>query len=247
LGALLVWLRPFAATEPALSAMHTGDGVSVETSANLIAFLPSQPAQVGLIFYPGARVDPRAYAAYMRAYAAEGFAAFIIKLPYNIAFLGADRAADVIADHPEIRAWVVGGHSLGGVVASQFAANHPDRVAGLLLYASYPASDIAAPLAGTAVVSISGSNDGLATPEKIAAAKPFLPASTRYVVIEGGIHAFFGDYGEQPGDGQPTIDREDARAQITAASLDLLRQVAAAAGAPPRRLASEMGQPLRAA
>ena len=27
------------------------------------------------------------------------------------------------------------------------------------------------------------------------------------MVIKGGIHAFFGDYGEQPGDGTPTIDR----------------------------------------
>ncbi len=36
------------------------------------------------------------------------------------------------------------------------------------------------------VMSISGSRDGLATPEKIAANKPKLPPHTRYVEIDGG-------------------------------------------------------------
>jgi Alpha/beta hydrolase family len=235
LGGLLLWLRPFAATEPALAAMRSGDGIVVEVSPNRLAFRPPNPATVGVIFYPGARVDPRAYAAYMRAVAAAGYAAFIVKPPYNIGFLAANGAADVIADHPEIGAWVVGGHSLGGVVASQFAASHADTVGGLLLYASYPASEVTAPLAGTAVTSISGSNDGLSTPAKIDAAKSRLPATTRYVVIEGGTHAYFGDYGEQPGDGQPAIDREAARTQIVAASLDLLRLVDAQTSTPPSR------------
>ena len=33
------------------------------------------------------------------------------------------------------------------------------------------------------------------------------------------MHAFFGDYGPQPGDGTPTITHEDARTQISEASL----------------------------
>src|SRR6188474_1495881 len=84
LGGLLLWLRPFAATEPALGAMRSGDGIVVEVSANLIAFRPSNPVTVGVIFYPGARVDPRAYADFMRAVAEAGYAAFIVKPPYNI-------------------------------------------------------------------------------------------------------------------------------------------------------------------
>lgn len=228
LGAALLWLRPFAASPVARDALRAGDGVAVGTSAGLIALLPREPARVGLIFYPGARVDPRAYAATLRPLAAQGYAVFIVKEPLNIAFLATGAAAGVIADHPEIGAWAVGGHSLGGVVAARAAADRPDRVRGLLLYASYPAGDLSAALVGTAVVSVSGSNDGLATPATIAATRSRLPATARYVVIEGGTHAFFGDYGAQPGDGQPTIDREVARAEIVAASLDLLRQIGAA-------------------
>jgi hypothetical protein len=59
LGGLLIWLRPFAATEPALGAMRSGDGIVVEVSANLIAFRPPNPATVGVVFYPGARRSPR--------------------------------------------------------------------------------------------------------------------------------------------------------------------------------------------
>ncbi|MBM3259759.1 MAG: alpha/beta fold hydrolase [Candidatus Sericytochromatia bacterium] len=33
----------------------------------------------------------------------------------------------------------MGGHSLGGVVAASYAEAHPDRVAGLVLWAPYPA------------------------------------------------------------------------------------------------------------
>ena len=65
----------------------------------------------------------------------------------------------------------------------------------------------------------------MATPAKIDAAKSKLPPDTRYVVIDGGIHSFFGDYGLQSGDGTPSITRDEAQAQIRAASLDLLRRV----------------------
>ena len=48
--------------------------------------------------------------------------------------------------------------------------------------------------------------------------------------IEGAVHSFFGDYGDQPGDGTPTIDREGAQDQIVAATLALLERAGAPAG-----------------
>jgi hypothetical protein len=72
---------------------------------------------------------------------------------------------------------------------------------------------------GLSVLSISGSNDGLSTPDKIAASKSLLPSTASYATVVGGVHAFFGDYGEQPGDGEPGISREGAQQQIVAESL----------------------------
>ena len=134
----------------------------------------------------------------------------MVKPPFDLALPNSNQPDSVIENHPEIRYWAVGGHSLGGVAASAYADSHP--VTGLLLYASYPAGELARN--DLITTSVSGSADGLATPGDIAEAKPKLPEATRYVVVEGGVHAFFGDYGDQPGDGTPTISREDAQAQI---------------------------------
>jgi pimeloyl-ACP methyl ester carboxylesterase len=227
LGAGLLYLRPLPAAAVALDALASDATVRVTTTTDLITFMPSGSPSVGLIFYPGALVDPRGYAVIMHDLAARGIATFIIKLPLNIAFLAPDGAGGPIAAHPEIRTWAVAGHSLGGVVACAYAAAHTDRVRGLLLYASYPAGDLSAPLVNTAILALFGTNDGLATPAKVAQHRPDLPAATRYTPIDGGIHAFFGDYGAQSGDGQPSISREGARERIVTASADFLTALAA--------------------
>jgi pimeloyl-ACP methyl ester carboxylesterase len=93
-------------------------------------------------------------------------------------------------------------------------ATQPD-VDGLVLFGSYCASDLGT--SGLPVLSISGSDDGLSTPEKIAAAKNLLPDDADFVEIDGANHASFGDYGVQPGDGTASIDSAQARDAITAA------------------------------
>ncbi len=217
------WLRPFPASAQAMGALHNANGVIVTTTNDDIVFMPEQHPIEGIIFYPGARVDPDAYARYMLTFAEHGYAAFIVKMPLNIALLGENLASDVIAANPSIKLWVIGGHSLGGVAACSFAL-HNSIIKGLLLYASYPDEDLSKQTR-LHVTSISGTNDGLATPTKIAAAKPLLPATTSYVVVQGGVHAFFGDYGVQDGDGQPTISRESAHVTIADASVKLLDAV----------------------
>jgi preprotein translocase subunit SecG len=220
-----VYLRPYAASNEALAALHSSQMVTVSENDTVIAFLPRTTAHVGLIFYPGAKVVPAAYAITMHLLADHGYATFIVKVPLNIALLGENSAAPVIAAYPQITSWAVGGHSLGGVAASNFAGSHP-IIKGLLLYASYPNGSLAQHT-HLHVVSISATHDGLATPDKIEAAKSLLPATTTYHVIEGGIHGYFGDYGPQDGDGQATITREQAREQIVAASLQFLNDLTA--------------------
>ncbi len=97
----------------------------------------------GLVFYPGAKVDPRAYVPNLTPLAAAGYPVIILKLPYNIAFFDPNGAYRVMDANPQITRWAVGGHSLGGVVASSVAGSDDPRVGGLLLWASYPNSSIA--------------------------------------------------------------------------------------------------------
>jgi hypothetical protein len=218
-----IYLIPYSAASDAVAALHSTANVTVTQNDKSISFLPHTPARVGLIFYPGAKVDPAAYAITMRTLADSGYATFIVKMPLNIALLAENRADDVIVAHPEIHIWAVGGHSLGGVAACDYAASHMN-ITGLLLFAAYPSGDISQ-RTNLQVVSISGSRDGLATNAKVDAAKHLLPPTTTYIVIQGGIHGYFGDYGQQDGDGQPTISREQAQRQITASSLHFLQSL----------------------
>lgn len=224
--ALLLWLEPFPAQEPALTAMQSSADVRVEETPTQIVMTPMEKQQpTGVFFQPGAKVDARAYAAVLRPLAEAGYTVVIPKQPLGIAFLATGAFASAQAAFPGVDQWVVGGHSLGGTVAAMDADAHDsdatEPVVGLLLFASYPASDISTTLT-SAVLSVSGTQDGLATPADIRASAANLPAGTVFTPIDGAVHAFFGDYGPQPGDGTPTITHDDARQQISNASVDFV-------------------------
>lgn len=220
--ALIWWLVPYSAAPPALAAMTSDDTLTVTETPSQIVMTPTGiPSEVGVLFQPGALVDARAYAAVLRPLAENGHIVVIPKQPFGIAFLSTGAFSSARTEHPAVDRWVLGGHSLGGVVAAidaqSFSKKPGDPVAGVLFFASYPASDMST--LPTPVLSIFASNDGLATPEKVNASKARLPKDTSFKVIEGGVHANFGDYGPQPGDGEPTISRDEARTQISSVSL----------------------------
>ncbi len=223
LAATLFWLKPFVATPVALDALNADGPVAVTDTRSETTYEPAQPPTAGIVMYPGARVDPRAYAVLATAVAEQGYLVVVPKCPLDLELLCINAADEYVTDDIP---WAVGGHSLGGVAASTYADAH-DAVDGLVLWAAYPISDLS-DRDDLAVASISGSEDGLSTPQDIADARDLLPADTAYTEIEGAIHAFFGDYGDQPGDGTPTISREDAQAQIVEATVALLASLGAA-------------------
>ena len=224
--ALLLWLKPFAAQEPALAAMQSSSSVTVDETPTQIVMTPTEGTKAtGVFFQPGAKVDARAYAAVLRPLAEAGYTVVIPKQPLGIGFLATGAFGSAQQSFPGVSEWVVGGHSLGGTVAAIDAETHDadsvDPVVGLLLYGSYPATDMSSSLTGK-VLSLFGTNDGLATPGDIEKSKANLPAGAVFTPIEGGVHSFFGDYGEQPGDGTPTITHDEARQLISGNSLEFL-------------------------
>jgi hypothetical protein len=227
LVAFVIWAVTGPGPMPeALAALQSDDAVLVQTEPWLVFQPAGDLLATGLILYPGARVDPRAYAPAARALAEEGYLVVIVPMPLNLAFFAPRRAGEVMAAFPRVEHWAVGGHSLGGAMAANFALTHPEAVKGLALWAAYPASGDDLSDHQLAVSSIYGTRDGVATPAEIDASRPLLPASTYWTAIEGGNHAQFGWYGPQPGDNDATITREEQQAQIVAATLQLLQQLA---------------------
>ncbi len=172
----------------------------------------------GFIIYPGGLVDPHGYAPLARAIASKGFLTVIVHMPFDLAFLGMKRAGRLIPEFESITAWVVGGHSLGGVAACAYAGDFADKIEGVVLWAAYPSEIFRIENKDLAVLSIYGTEDGLTTLDKIEASRQHLPEGTRFVAIEGGNHTQFGWYGDngalQKGDKPAAIIHEEQHNQI---------------------------------
>jgi hypothetical protein len=209
----------------ALGAMQSDEKVTITTDPWIVFQPPDQDPTVGLILYPGGRVDPRAYAPLAHAIASQGYLVVIVPMPLNLAVFGSGRAAAVIQEYPEIEHWVIGGHSLGGSMAASYADKHRDQIDGLLLLASYPASSNNLSDSIQKVTSIYGTLDGLATKDKIDASRELLPADTTWIPIEGGNHAQFGWYGDQSGDNPATMSRLEQQARVLIGAMGLLTSV----------------------
>ncbi len=226
LAGFVIWAEtPPAPEAVALEAMNSDELVEV-TQDHWIVFEPkNEPAKAGVIFYPGGRVDARAYAPLARSLAEQGYLTVIVPMPLNLAVFSPGKAQEVIAAYPEIDTWVIGGHSLGGAMAANFIYKNPDQADGLFLLAAYPASNNDLSSLNLPVVSIFGTNDGLATADKIEASRALLPGTTRWVSIEGGNHAQYGSYGIQPGDNPANIPEEEQQNQAVAAIVSLLTAI----------------------
>lgn len=214
-------------TDAALRALESDKQVSVVQRDGFITFSPTGVSPTtGFIFYPGGRVDYRAYAPVLRMIAERGYFVALVEVNLNLAFFEINAADDVISAHPEVAHWAVGGHSLGGVAASSYASGRPEVVSGVVFWASYPADDSLKGLA-IPVLSVFGSNDGLTTGDNIEGSRALLPAGTTYVLVEGGNHAQFGSYGGQSGDTPASIPAEEQWAQVAEATAKFLETLKA--------------------
>ncbi|MRR30484.1 alpha/beta hydrolase, partial [bacterium] len=217
-----------AGPEPDVSADLSAPptGIRVSQAERWISIEPAEAVtKTGFIFYPGGRVDARSYYPALVEIASKGFMVVVVKMPFSLAVFAPERGLEVMAAYPAVEQWVIGGHSLGGAMAANFAFNHPESVEGLVLWAAYPTASSSLTDRQILVTSIYGSEDGLATLEDIEASRSLLPAGTLWVEIKGGNHAGFGSYGLQAGDGKATITAAEQRAQVVGATVDLLNQV----------------------
>ncbi|MBS3781970.1 MAG: alpha/beta hydrolase [Candidatus Thermoplasmatota archaeon] len=222
LSSFLVWaLTPRGPMEEALEALESDDKVEVSSGDRYIFRPVDQKAEVGFIIYPGARVDPRSYAPFAKDIAAEGFLVVIEPMRLNLAVFSPGAASEVIDEHSEVKRWVVGGHSLGGAMAARFTSR--EEVDGLILWASYTPDDLSD--LDIPALSIYAELDGLTTVEEVEERKDMMPQETKYVKIEGGNHAQFGWYGDQRGDNEASITREEQQSIVVNETVSFLNEI----------------------
>jgi hypothetical protein len=193
----------YKANAAAKSALTDTDTVSVVyTDGDPIYFVPEE-IRAGFIFYPGGKVEYTAYAPLLHELAENGILCILPHMPGNLAVLDVNAADGYIEQYPEVEHWYIGGHSLGGSMAAVYAGKHLGLFDGLILCAAYSTADLSG--SDLRVLSIYGSNDGVLNMKKYEANRKNLPDGFCEEVIDGGCHAYFGSYGAQDGDGEPTI------------------------------------------
>ncbi|WP_353826663.1 alpha/beta hydrolase [Agromyces sp. SYSU T0242] len=223
----LVWANTLfpGDREASLDAWRSDDVEITRTDEGFLIEPTGSGNDLGLVFIPGAKVEPSAYLYKLSGIvAATGTTVVITHPTLNLAFFDT-RPLEAFTDAaPDVDRWLVGGHSLGGVRACQLAAaqdgSDGPEVVGMVMFGSYCADDVS----GTdlAVLSLIGEFDGLSTPDTVAAADDLLPPDAVSVLLEGANHASFGDYGPQPGDGVATVDRQAVHDDIAAAVEEFL-------------------------
>jgi dienelactone hydrolase len=211
--------------DEALAALESGGQVEVELEPWLIFRPTGGEPQTGLIFYPGGRVDPRGYAPLLREIAAQGYLVVVPSMPLNMAAFDINAADEIIPAFPEVERWAIGGHSVGGTMAAQYASRNPETISGLVIWASFPADSADLSEADLPAVTIFGTLDPRANPASVAERADLLPLTTVYTAIEGGDHHQFGSYLIDPEEDLAAISREAQQAQIVQATLDLLGEV----------------------
>lgn len=220
----VVWaFTPSNPTSMARNALLSDSQVMVKTTSNWVEFSPFQGSpQTGFIFYPGGHVDYQAYAPLLRPIAAQGYLVVLAQMPLSLAVLAPESASQIIDAFPDVHTWAIGGHSLGGAMAAHYVFKYPQKVQGLVLWASYPSESESLSGISLPVLSVYGTRDGLAAQDKILASASLLPAGTRWVPIEGGNHAQFGSYGAQSGDNAAAISPEQQHQLVAQATLEFL-------------------------
>ncbi|MHA5218555.1 alpha/beta fold hydrolase [Dysosmobacter sp. Phy] len=198
----------YRADEIALEVLAQDSTITVQDDLTILS--PSYPTDTAVIFYPGAKVEAEAYLPLLTKVRQTGVTCILVHMPFRMAIFDANAAEDVMEQFPDIQHWYMAGHSMGGAMASQFAASHPDEVDGLILLGAYIYGDYPPEKTLTVYGSLNQS------------VEDHIDYTENIVEIEGGNHAQFGNYGPQKGDLPATISAEEQQAQTVAAIEEFL-------------------------
>jgi surfactin synthase thioesterase subunit len=193
----------YPADEIALEVLAQDSTIEVQDDLTILS--PSYPTDTAVIFYPGAKVEAEAYLPLLEQIRQTGVTCILVHMPFRMAIFDANAAEAVMEQFPDIQHWYMAGHSMGGAMASQFAASHPDEVDGLILLGAYIYGDYPPEKTLTVYGSLNQSVE-----DKI-------DYTENVVEIQGGNHAQFGNYGPQKGDLPATISAEEQQAQTVEA------------------------------
>ena len=206
--------QPSSAAQQAAKSSQTIDNATV---------FKAKHNKMTVIFYTGAMVQPNSYSIWAKQVANAGYSVKIVHFPLNMAFFNTN-AADKLAGKNEN--YVVGGHSLGGAMASRYGHNsHNKNLRGIFLLGAYADEKERLDKTDLDVLSITATNDKVLNWKNYQANKKYLPKNTEFESIQGGNHGGFGSYGHQKGDGEATISNDTQQNEVAHLLINWLNKI----------------------
>lgn len=197
----------YKADESALAVLE--ENYNIEIIDEYTILYPENSNEIGIIFYPGAKVESIAYLPLLDSLRDQGFTTVLVEMPLNFAFLGINKAEGVYELVGDIDSWYIMGHSLGGAMASAYAEDNQDDIDGLIVLGAYVYGDY--PIENS--LTIYGTLNVQET-----------DYDENIIVIDGANHAQFGNYGEQEGDEEATITWQEQQEITVSAILEFIIQ-----------------------
>lgn len=189
--------------------LKSDEEISVTLEDDIYTFSSkTKESDSGFIFYPGAKVEYKAYSPVLYKLTKEtGITCYLPHMPFNLAFFSSNKADSILKKHSETISWYLGGHSLGGAMACNYLKDNGEKFKGVILEGSYSVYDLKG-YTNLSSLLLTASFDKVLNQEKYEDGKANLN-NPKEVIIQGGIHSYFGNYGIQSGDGTPTITKEE--------------------------------------
>lgn len=183
-------------------------------------FLDGYGNDTAIIFYPGAKVEYTSYLPLFMDLASKGYDCYLVEMPFNLAFFGTD-SADEIIENSDYEHYFMAGHSLGGAMAGNYVNKTDKNISGLIYLSGHTNVGTDVP-----ILSIRGTNDGVINLTSYHKAQSMIKNNFTEVIIDGGNHAQFGNYGNQSKDGKANITAESQQNQSVEAIMKFIERLA---------------------
>ncbi len=208
-GAFFIYASIYYKADESAVAIYQ-NATNIQKEDNLLILSTNEPSDTGLIFYPGAKVEAIAYLPILEQLCQKGITCVLVKMPFNMAIFNTNAADGVEELLPSVKNWYIGGHSMGGAMASSYMASHMDSMNGLILLGAYIYKEVPPSKALTIYGTFNANLEA------------YINYTDNIVIIEGGNHAQFGNYGKQKGDPEATISAAEQQKQAVDAIADFM-------------------------
>lgn len=221
-------MKKYYADDCVNDAFKSDDKITVHITKKSYVFEPKDSAKIGIIHYPGGRVQAKAFANSARYFSEHGYLVSLEIMPFGLAMMDIDRAIKSKEKHKDIETWILAGFSLGGVAATLHVKRYPQEYDGLILYGSYPSEKIDISDVDIKALQLLGDLDGFGLVDKAESARKYLPEDTQVYIMKGGNHVQFAEYNKAVAyekDNKAAITRKEQQKILRRKTVEFIQNI----------------------